>query len=176
MSFIVDNGWWLFWHFLESAMVEGAAPLLTGKMSKELRTQAEEYPTDTRNRLLKFFSKFCMVRLISFDFMFCCSSCVMIFLIGLHSIICNYSILYIGLTINSQFYICKHLNQSWLKNKEEKKNTRCEICIINFKVSCLYMLLMSNMYLPSFLGSSLFWQFVGVGIRGEGPGRLTPIF
>ena len=42
-------------------MVPGAPPVLTGRESKELSQQAEEYPTDRRGRVLKYFSKFFMV-------------------------------------------------------------------------------------------------------------------
>ena len=46
-------------------MACGAPPLMTGKESKELRSLAEEYPTDVRNRVLKYFSKFFMVMYLS---------------------------------------------------------------------------------------------------------------
>ena len=42
-------------------MVPGAPAVLTGRESKELSQQAEEYPTDRRGRVLKYFSKFFMV-------------------------------------------------------------------------------------------------------------------
>jgi len=45
-------------HTAEAAMQERADPLLTGWMSRDLLHQAEHYPTHTRDRTLKFFSKF----------------------------------------------------------------------------------------------------------------------
>ena len=49
-------------------MTMGASPLLTGKESKDLRCQAEEYPSDVRNRVLKYFSKFFMVMYLCIHF------------------------------------------------------------------------------------------------------------
>ena len=46
----------------ESVMTPGSPPQLTGKESKDLRQLAEEYPTDVRSRVLKYFSKFFMVK------------------------------------------------------------------------------------------------------------------
>lgn len=43
---------------VESVMTPKQQPLLTGRVSRELKTEAEEYPADVRNRVIKFFSKF----------------------------------------------------------------------------------------------------------------------
>ena len=45
----------------EHAMAPGVAPLLTGKASKDLRTQVEKIQGNGRKRTLRWFSKFFMV-------------------------------------------------------------------------------------------------------------------
>ncbi|XP_052276761.1 WD repeat-containing protein 17-like isoform X3 [Dreissena polymorpha] len=58
MNILAGKSWSQVLGTIECAMQEGTDPILTGKVSRELRSQAESHPQDTRNRVLRTFSKF----------------------------------------------------------------------------------------------------------------------
>lgn len=57
----MKNGWQFYIFVSDSVMGQGKLQLLTGRVSKELMLDAEEFPADARNRAIKMFSKFFMV-------------------------------------------------------------------------------------------------------------------
>ncbi|XP_053398741.1 WD repeat-containing protein 17-like [Mercenaria mercenaria] len=58
INILAGKPWTQILGTIESVMTPKQEPLLTGRVSRELKVEAEEFPNDARNRVVKFFSKF----------------------------------------------------------------------------------------------------------------------